>query len=247
MINDDNKKSIKSMLKSNALYFALGLCLLGAATVGFSAMGNNEPKVTPEATTSREETIIVREPKTENGSENNMVEIKIDEFTTLPEEEPSTAAVFDNNASKVNEEEVAEEKKVFSAPLSQGIGTDFSMGIPVFSQTMNDYRTHNGVDFKGVKGESVNTVASGKVISVEKNAVWGNTVTIDHGNGTVSKISGLADEALISAGCDVNEGTVIGVVGEIPDDSKDDSHVHLEIRVNGELVDPLEILGLAGE
>lgn len=246
MINDDNKKSIKMMLKSNALYFALGLCLLGAATVGFSAMGNKEPQVTPETTTKKEEIITVRDVN-EKPTENNMVEIDIDEFTTKVPEEPSTAAVFDNDAQKVNEEKETQAKKVFSAPLSQGIGADFSMGVPVFSQTMNDYRTHNGVDFKGVKGESVKAVTSGKVIAVEKNAVWGNTVTIDHGDGIVSKTSGLADEALITNGSEVNENTVIGVVGAVPVESKDESHVHLEIRVNGEIVDPLEILGLAGE
>ena len=40
--------------------------------------------------------------------------------------------------------------------------------------------------------------------------------------------------------------TIIGVVGEIPVEAQDDSHIHLEMRVNGELVDPLEIMGLAG-
>ena len=249
MINDENKRSIKQMLKSNGLYFALGLCLLAAAVVGFSAADSMKlPSATdittrPVADNSEENEIKI--PEIEEPTE-YFAEIAIDEFTTLAQEEPSTQAVFDNSAEPLNEETTVKEV-IFSVPLSLSMGKDFSRGIPVFSQTMNDYRTHNGVDFKGVKGESVKTVAEGTVISVEKDAVWGNTVAVDHGNGIVSYISGLADEALVTAGATLYSDTVIGVVGTVPIESGEDSHIHLEIRANGELVDPLEILGLSGE
>lgn len=253
MLNDDNKKSFKKMLKGNALYFALGLCLLAAGVVGISAAGNNlNPSVTPEYTTSAEKVTKGEVNITESVSD-FFVEIDIDEFTTKEiateetvTEELSTAAVFENASPAV--EETSEVKEIFfSSPLAYSIGKDYSMGIPVFSETMKDYRTHNGVDFKGVKGENVNTIAEGTVVSVEKDAVWGNTVTIDHGNGITSYVSGLADEALITVGSTVGSGTVIGIVGEIPVESGDDSHIHLEIRENGELRDPLEVLGLSGE
>lgn len=247
MINDDNKKSFKKMLKGNALYFALGMCLLAAGIIGIGATSsNNTLSATPENTTvppkAAKSEISVTEPATEF-----FAEIDIEEFTTKEKatDEPSTAAVFDNAATAL--EETTKEELVFSSPLSFSIGKDYSMGIPVFSETMNDYRTHNGVDFKGVKGENVSAVADGVVVSVEKDAVWGNTVTIDHQNGITSKISGLAEEALITVGAAVNGGTVIGVVGEVPLESADDSHIHLEMRENGELIDPLEVLGLAGE
>ncbi|MBR3767988.1 MAG: M23 family metallopeptidase [Clostridia bacterium] len=246
MINDDNKSNFKKMLKSNGLYFALGLCLLAAGVVGFTATNNKTPSVMAENTTKQIESITFGEIAEKEEETSFIVEINIDEFTTKAPEEPSTAAVFDNNA-EVIEETTEAQKLVFTSPLSFSMGMDYSMGIPVFSQTMNDYRTHNGVDFKGVKGENVKTVAEGTVVSVEKNAVWGNTVTVDHGNGITSAVSGLADEALISVGAQVYTDTVIGIVGDIPVESGEDSHVHLEMRVNGELVDPLEIMGLAGE
>ena len=119
------------------------------------------------------------------------------------------------------------------------------MGIPVFSDTMKDYRTHNGIDFKAVEGENIMTIAPGTVVSVKNDAVWGNTVTIDHGDGTVSSISGVSDNIYVNAGDTLYERTVIGTVGAIPVEDADGTHIHLEVRVNGELVDPLEILGLA--
>ena len=41
------------------------------------------------------------------------------------------------------------------------------------------------------------------------------------------------------------EESVIGTLGNIPCENKDGTHIHLEIRVNGELADPLEVMGLA--
>ncbi len=241
MINDENKTKIRKLLKANAIYLVMGLCLLAAGIAGMSSLGSTTPSTTDESTTKSYDSLIIPEVTTAKSSTGNSVEINIDEFTTLAE--PTTAAVFDSNAQKVSEEEPV----IFYSPVSLNIGKDYSMGIPVFSQTMNDYRTHNGVDFTGVKGENVKATGRGTVVSVTKDAVWGNTVTIDHKNGITSTISGLADEALISVGTDVYEETVIGVIGEIPIEAADAAHVHLEMRANGQLVDPLEILGLSGE
>ena len=240
---DENKKSIKKMLKSNGLYFALGLTVLAAGIVGMSALNTKNPSSVSENTTAKRETVTIYRNLTEEIEKNN-VEINIEDFTVKPPEEPSTAAVFDNSAESVSEKEETAEIE-FHVPLKNAMGKDYSMGVPVFSETMKDYRTHNGVDFKGVKGESVSTVAEGTVISVTKDSLHGNTVTVDHGNGISSAVSGLADEALVGEGTYVYSDTIIGVVGEMPVEAQDDSHIHLEMRVNGELVDPLEIMGLA--
>ena len=249
MLNDkDNyKKKLRKMMKTNAFYFALGLCLLGAGVAGISATNSKKIATQTENTTSIFDGIVIPEVTTEKKSTSDAVEINIDEFINNNADEPSTASVFDNNSPAVSEEPTEAEAVIFYSPLGFSIGKDYSMGIPVFSQTMNDYRTHNGVDFRGVKGENVKTPATGTVVSVTKDAVWGNTVTIDHKNGITSSISGLADEALISVGTEVYTDTIIGVVGDIPIESADEAHIHLEMRTNGQLVDPIEILGLAGE
>lgn len=252
---DDNKKNYKKMLKRNGVYIALGISVLAAGIAGFSAADNKTPSLAEKQITNPVESVSIAEKTNDYPAEQYEIKINIDEFTTDKSAEPGTAAVFDNNAKSIDEvqqsqaEEATTEKeeKFFTPPLSGAIGMDFSMGIPVFSETLQDYRTHNGVDFKGVKGDSVKTVSEGTVTSVRKNPVWGNTVTIDHGDGIVSSISGLADEALISVGAKVYDSTIIGIVGEIPAEKEEDSHVHLEMRVNGKLTDPMEILGLYEE
>lgn len=245
MLNDNNKKNLKKMLKSNALYFSLGLCFLAVGVIGFS-VSSKTPSGLAEGTTNKYEYVTQGEKATKKEKESYEIKINIDEFTTLPFEELPTEAVFENGASELNEENEGA-SVIFSVPLTSGMGKDYSRGIPVFSQTMNDYRTHNGVDFFGVKGESVKTVAEGTVVCVEKDTLWGNKVFVEHPDGITSCISGLADEALISVGTRVYPDTVIGVVGEIPVEKNDKSHIHLEMRENGKLIDPVEKLGLEGE
>ena len=246
MLNDDNKKSVKKMMAGRALYISLGVCLLAAGAVGFSAVKNmTSPKVTvPEVTTEKTTYVnyarhVFTDPTTQPA--------QTPVYETAPVTEPATAAVFDSGNAPLAESTTAEEKEtiVYSSPLSQTVGRDYSRGVPVFSPTMKDYRTHNGVDFLGMAGDTVSPIAQGEVLSVTHDPLWGWSVTVDHGGGVVSKISGLSEKDLPEAGAFVHENAVIGRVGEIPVEAEDAPHIHLEVRVNGSLTDPLELMGLA--
>ena len=159
MINDDYKAKFRKVLKSNAIYFVLGFCLLAAGIAGISVTSVKSPSV-QETTTGKYDNIVIPEVTTEKEQKNDPLEIDIEEFTTKKEEEHSTEAVFENKAPKVEEETTKEKPVIFYSPLSLSVSKDYSMGIPVFSQTMKDYRTHNGVDFIGIKGENVKTTPS---------------------------------------------------------------------------------------
>ena len=250
MLNDDNKKSLKKMMAGRSLYLALGVCLLAAGAVGVSALKNmTSPKVTvPPATTEKVtyvnyEKHVFTDPTTQPA--------RTPVYETAPVTEPVTAAVFDSGNVPLEEStagepetEAPEKAVVYSSPLSLEIGRDYSCGVPVFSPTMQDYRTHNGVDFLGMTGDTVRPIAEGEVLSVTHDPLWGYSVTVDHGNGVVSKISGLSDKDLPEAGAYVHENAVIGRVGSAPVEAEDAPHIHLEVRVNGQLTDPLELMGL---
>lgn len=248
MLNDDNKKSAADILKSRALYVTLSVCVLAAGVVGVSAMKNTKdirkmPAQTTAAETTEQTTapVIITQPVT--------APPVMPEITTVPVVNTTEEAqpVFDND---IKETAAAEQEKPpadFRTPLSVSIGKDYSMGIPVFSSTMADYRTHNGVDFLGAEGDDVASVGEGDVISVKKDAVWGNCVTVDHGDGVVSTLCGLADDdKLVAEGTHVYTGTVLGRVGEVPVEAAENSHIHLEVRYNDVLMDPLTLLGLDG-
>ena len=248
MLNDDNQKSMKKMMAGRSLYIALGVCLLAAGAVGFSAVKNmTSPKVTlPEITTERTTYVnyskhVFTDPTTRPAG----ITADIPE----PDTEPVTAAVFDSGNTPLSEttteEETTAKQIVWSSPLGHTVGNDYSRGVPVFSPTMKDYRTHNGVDFLGMTGDTVSPIAEGTVQAVTHDPLWGYSVTVDHGDGIVSKISGLSEKGLPEAGDYVHENAVIGRVGSIPVEAEEAPHIHLEVRVNGKLADPLELLGVA--
>lgn len=247
MINDQNKEELKKMFRGKALYIALGVCVLAAGIISYTSVSSNLKNQISVTTTEPSSTHINFNDRVLT-DETTLTPDPVKETTEAPtseapsETEPSTEAVFDNFADPVESETEAREIS-FSLPLSTAMSKDYSMGIPVFSETMKDYRTHNGVDFSAEKGTGVTAIAEGKVIEVSSDSLWGNSVYIDHGQGIISKISGLADEGIIAEGADVYGDTVIGVVGEIPVESADESHIHLEIRVDAKIADPMEVMG----
>ena len=249
MLNDENKKSMKKMMAGRALYIALGVCLLSAGAVGLSAVKSmTSPKVTVPQTTTEKTTYVnyAKHVFTDPTTQPEQTPVYETAPAAEPTAEPATAAVFDSaNAPLQPSAEEQETEIVYSSPLSNTIGRDYSGGVPVFSPTMKDYRTHNGVDFPGMAGDTVRPIAQGEVLSVTHDPLWGYSVTVDHGNGVVSKISGLSDKDLPEAGSYVHENAVVGRVGEIPVEAAEPAHVHLEVRVNGQLADPLELMGLA--
>jgi murein DD-endopeptidase MepM/ murein hydrolase activator NlpD len=76
----------------------------------------------------------------------------------------------------------------------------------------------------------------------DESALLGKTVTIDHGNGIIIKYCGL-ENILVSTGKKVNMGDSIAVVGNVPSECADNSHIHLEATKNGEVVSPLDVIG----
>ncbi|MCR5484454.1 MAG: M23 family metallopeptidase, partial [Clostridiales bacterium] len=72
--------------------------------------------------------------------------------------------------------------------------------------------------------------------------LWGTVMVIDHGNGVTAKYCGLSSELSLKKGDSVQKYQIIGRLGRIPIESADGTHLHFEMTVNGETVDPLEAL-----
>ncbi len=115
----------------------------------------------------------------------------------------------------------------------------------VYSATMNDYRVHCGVDIETELGADVVSVADGVVKDVGQDPFMGTTVTVDHGDGLISIYKNLSPELTdgIKAGKEIAEGDVIGTVGESAIiEIAEEPHLHLELTLNGEPIDPCELL-----
>ena len=133
----------------------------------------------------------------------------------------------------------------FSAPVESMVIKGFSITVPVFSYTMNDYRTHGGVDFACSPGTPVLAAADGTVCEIKDDPMMGVTVSIQHTGGAVTKYKGLSEDSMTMAkvGDTVKRGQVIGASGDTAlIESAEEDHLHFELYVNGEAKDPGEYM-----
>ncbi len=133
----------------------------------------------------------------------------------------------------------------FTLPADGGVLTGASLTVPVYSMTMNDHRTHTGVDIAVPLGSPVTSCADGVVASVFEDPMMGMTVTVDHGGEVTSVYKNLSVELPdgIAVGTSVSAGDVIGAVGATAlVECEEEAHLHFELTVNGEYVDPAEYI-----
>lgn len=102
------------------------------------------------------------------------------------------------------------------------------------------YAFHRGVDLEASEGSSVLAVADGTVTVSASDLIYGEQITIQHADGMLTTYSHLS-ERLVSEGDSVRQGQIIGRSGATG--WATGPHLHLDVQVNGEYVDPLEALG----
>lgn len=103
---------------------------------------------------------------------------------------------------------------------------------------------HNGIDIAADAGTSVSAVADGIVEKSTYNQYSGNFIVIRHDDEYTSSYAHLA-ESRVSMGDTVSNGDIIGLVGSTG--AATGPHLHMEIRKNGEPVDPLAMIPKEGQ
>jgi len=97
-------------------------------------------------------------------------------------------------------------------------------------------RMHEGIDIGCAFGTPNRAAASGTVIYSGWLGGYGNLVVVDHGNG-LSTAYAHATTLLVGVGQSVSQGETVSLVGSTGNSSG--PHLHFEVRVNGQAVDPL--------
>jgi murein DD-endopeptidase MepM/ murein hydrolase activator NlpD len=98
-------------------------------------------------------------------------------------------------------------------------------------------RPHEGIDVSAPMGSPIEAPAAGVVSDAGWETGYGNTVTINHGFGIVTKFAH-ASKILVKVGQRVSRGQRIALVGN--SGLATGPHLHYEVHVNGRPVDPLK-------
>ncbi len=98
---------------------------------------------------------------------------------------------------------------------------------------------HKGLDIVNRRGTPVVVTADGEVVFAGYKSGYGKIVIVDHGLERVTKYGHLA-EILVQSGDMVTRGQELGKVGSTGRSTG--PHLHYEVVVNGEAVDPADYL-----
>lgn len=167
-----------------------------------------------------------------------------EEITVAPETtEAATTAVIATTAASEKEAESAESVQTdFILPHDGEIIRKYSPDVPLYCETMNDWRTHNGIDIAVKEGEEVLSVGNGKVSKVLANATYGYTIEVDYGTFT-ARYCGMKQGECVGIGQVLHKGDSIGTVDVVPCEASSPKHLHFEVMVEGLHSDPLKVLG----
>ena len=125
----------------------------------------------------------------------------------------------------------------FIRPHDGEIIKAYSPDVPLYSETMRDWRTHNGIDIAINEGDEVLSIGKGTVSKVLVDSAFGYTVEVDYGTLT-ARYCGMKQGECVSIGQSLEKGDSIGVVEAVPCEAESSPHLHFEIIVDGEEKDP---------
>ncbi|MBR5272101.1 MAG: M23 family metallopeptidase [Clostridia bacterium] len=224
--NKSKSKKLKELIFGRGFYAALAACVIAAIIAVLSIsyqQHQSQPIDAPLVTTTT---------------------------TTKPTTAPSTTTTTTTTTTtkpSVPDEIIIDTQVPYSSFYLNPVGgkvSKFYSSELVFSQTMGDYRAHNGVDFLADVGDTVYAINKGTVTAVYEDEMLGKVVEIDHAHNVIAKYCSVS--TALKVGDTVGIGQPIGTLEKIPCEALDESHVHLEIRHNGALVDPIDLMSKNG-
>ena len=139
-------------------------------------------------------------------------------------------------------EEKAETKTVelnFVKPVEGDIVRDFAVDSLVYSDTLQEWTTHTGIDIKADKTTVVKSAEAGIVKTIKNDPRYGLTVIVEHENGFQTVYSNLLTSEFVVEGEKVEKGQSLGTVGNTAAfEIADEPHLHFEILKDSVQVDP---------
>ncbi|MBQ8302118.1 MAG: M23 family metallopeptidase [Clostridia bacterium] len=162
----------------------------------------------------------------------------------VPSEDENKQDETDETPKDEEKEEEKPEKLTFVSPVVGQITKGHSIETPVFSDTLQEWRVHTGIDISAEEGAEVFAAADGKVSRVFSDPFLGKTVEITHDGGIVSVYSNLSSaDVAVKEGDTVKSGALIGYVGDTSlSELADEAHLHFALKVEGVSVNPLDYI-----
>ncbi len=207
--------------------FCYGAIIIGISIICISTMISAFNKVTTKEIQLSEEKVPVKIDDEKIEIKNEKIELKNMIAEAIKEEERISRGENNNDNSK----------QVF---LHKSIHTPTS---GVLTSTFGEKRgesIHKGIDLAAPTGTPIEAAFTGVINYSGVAKGYGKVVIIDHDNG-MQTVYAHCNKLYVNTGENINRGQLIAEVGNTGDSTG--PHLHFELKINGNTIDPLEYKG----
>lgn len=164
-------------------------------------------------------------------------------------ENTNTQSNVEQNTKSTTTETKAEAKKApeperremsFGKPVEGEVIAEFAKDNLIYSKTLKEWITHNGIDIKANKDAIVKAAEEGRIKSIKNDPRYGLTIIIEHEDGYKTIYSNLLSAEFVVEGEKVEKDKTIGTVGDSAIfESAEEFHLHFELLKNDEYLNPM--------
>ena len=141
--------------------------------------------------------------------------------------------------SKVTKKEEPKKELSFQKPVEGDIVKEYARDNLIYSETLDEWVTHQGIDIKAENTTVVKSAEAGTIKSIKNDPRYGLTIVIQHEDGFETVYSNLLTSEFVVEGEKVEKGQSIGTVGNTAVfEISDEPHLHFEILKDSIQVDP---------
>ena len=144
-----------------------------------------------------------------------------------------------NGTSEENLKTTEVKELSFETPVEGEIVREFAQDNLIYSETLEEWVTHSGIDIKADKTTVIKAAEAGVVKSIKNDPRYGLTIVIEHDDTFQTVYSNLLTSEFVVEGETVEKGQSIGTVGNSAVfEIADEPHLHFEILKDSIAVDP---------
>lgn len=226
-------------MSGRGFYAALALCLVGAAAAAWITVDKSI-----SSASERNNSVPVEQSAGDEykpGSAFDAKDAGAPKSNAAIEQKPQSSESSSESEETFN---FIKKEQKFTLPAEGNILRGHSGGELVKYDSLNEWRTHDGIDIEAAAGTEIKAAAAGTVKTVKNDPLWGWTVELEHDGGFLSIYCGLNEPSLEEGG-EIAAGQVLGTLGESNlAEVSDPSHLHFAMKQDGKFIDPAEKLGI---
>ena len=220
------KQKAARFLKKQGMYIVMVIGVVAVGITAFLTAGDGSPVQDAGDKQVAENDVQVQKIEAPTLDEEIAELEDIPQETQAPEETEEAEPPEETEVSKPLK---AKPKVTLMMPVEGKIINAFSKEKVVYSKTLDQWSTHNGVDIAATTDSVVKAALSGTVEKAEEDRMYGGVIVVSHGDNQKTIYKGVVIGDGIAPGSKVDKGDVLGKVMEsVLFEKEQGTHLHFE-------------------